>query len=281
MIEGHSLSDKYQNVGVGAIIRPEEKAGMLPFIRSSFGNLSERDMARRLGVGKTAVNRWRRELGLVIKKNTANENFFKGWTPRMAYILGYVFADGNVNWNPKKSYRALTITAAEKDKNHLENVRAALHSTKVLLYSKNTKSYRLVVNNKTICKDLMRLGVIPRKSRVVKFPEVPKSLLRHFVRGVIDGDGSVRYVNRSRSPYFEIVVCSGSKIFLEKMAKKISRIGISGRVWKNNNGVFILQYTCRRGMALAKWIYGNEGLCLDRKFQQYETALRARGGEQL
>ena len=185
---------------MGAIIPSSDKERMLPFIQSNFGIISEREIARRLGIGKTAVNNWCRALGLEVKKHTVNEDFFKVWTPKMAYILGFIFADGNINWNPEKSYRALTITAAEKDKEHLEKIRAELESTKELLYSKSTKSYRLIVNSKTMCIDLMNFGVIPRKSLVVKFPEVPEDMMKYLINGVIDGDGTIRYVKRNRSP---------------------------------------------------------------------------------
>lgn len=286
MCEDHpvNLSDKIKNIigvniNMGAVICSDDKKRVLPFIESNFGKISEREMARKLNIGKTTVNRWRKELGFVIKKDTVNEDFFKTWTAEMAYIMGYIFTDGNINWKPEKSYRALTITASEKDKKHLEKIRLKLKSTKELLYSKSTKSYRLIVNNKTICTDLMKLGLTPRKSLTVRFPKVSEKCLRHFIRGVIDGDGNVRYVKRKRSPYFEITVSSGSKAFLEEMAEKISSsLGINGKVRKNKNDVFILQYSCRRGLDLAKWVYKNKNLCLNRKFQQYKTALRAKGG---
>lgn len=264
---------------MGAIIQPSDKKKMLPFIKSNFGKLSEREMARRLGIGKTTVNRWCKELGLFVRKDTVNENFFKMWTSSMAYILGYIFTDGNINWEPEKSYRSLTITASGKDMHHLERIRKIMKSTKELLYSKNTKSYRLIVNSKTICMDLMKFGLTPKKSLSVKFPKIPEKFLSHFIRGIIDGDGNVRYVKRKRSPYFEITISSGSESFLKGMATKLSSIGIDGRVRKQN--VFILQYSCRRGLNLAKWIYKDKNLCLDRKFQQYEIALRAKGGGQL
>jgi intein-encoded DNA endonuclease-like protein len=266
--EGHPayLSDINKNVRPitihrGAIIHSDDKRRMLPFIKSNFGKISEREMARRLDIGKTTVNRWCKELGFIIKKDAVNEQFFKTWGSEMAYILGYIFADGNINWKPEKSYRALTITASEKDKEHLEKIRLKLKSTKELLYSASTKSYRLIVNNKTICMDLMKLGLVPKKSLSIRFPNIPEKFLRHFIRGIIDGDGNVRYVKRKRSPYFEITISSGSKAFLEKMAEKISQIGINGKVRKNKNKVFVLQYSCRRG-----------------KFQQYKMALRAKGG---
>ncbi len=277
LVEGRPsyLSDKSTNDTMGKILFPSAKYGMLSYIKENFGKISEREMARRLSVGKTSVNRWCRELGFNIQKNTSDEKFFRNWNPGMAYILGYIFADGNINWNLKKSYRAMTITAAEKDKGHLENIRSRLKSTKGLLYSGDTKSYRLIINSKVMCKDLMALGLTPHKSLTVRFPKVPERFLNHFIRGVIDGDGNVRYVNRKRSPYFEITISSGSKAFLKSMAKKIAQVGILGKVRENNNGVFILQYSCRRGLNLANWIYQKENLHMDRKFQQYATALRA------
>jgi len=265
------------DVNMGAVVQPNEKKKMLLFIKSNFGKLSNREMARELGVGKTAVNRWCQELGLFLEKDSVNEDFFKIWNHDMAYILGFIFADGNISWNPEKSYRALTITAAEKDKNHLEKIRLLIKSTKNLFYSSSTNSYRLIVNNKEICRNLMAFGVTPRKSLSVKFPEIPKKYLKHFLRGVIDGDGNVRYVKRKRSPYFEITISSGSELFLEKFSKSVySLIEVSAKPRKVSNNLFILQYSCKRGMDLAQWIYQDVNLCLSRKFDQYNAALRAR-----
>ena len=95
-------------------------------------------MARKLNIGKTTINRWCREIGLVPIKHSLNHNYFKAWSNEMAYILGFIFADGNMSWNPEKSYRSVTITAAEKDKQHLEKIRKRLKSTKPLLYSEKT-----------------------------------------------------------------------------------------------------------------------------------------------
>ena len=53
-----------------------QKLEHLPFIRKNFGVLSGREIARRLGIGKTTINRWSGELGLVPIKHTVNESFF-------------------------------------------------------------------------------------------------------------------------------------------------------------------------------------------------------------
>ena len=119
-----------------------QKSEYLPFIRENFGILSEREIARRLKLGKTTINRWSRELGLAPIKHTVNESFFDNLTEKSAYLLGYIYADGNINYNIDKGYYALTITASAKDKDHLENLRTLLSSTKSLLFSPKTNSYR-------------------------------------------------------------------------------------------------------------------------------------------
>lgn len=251
------------------------------YIKQNFDKLSQREIARRLKIGKTTVNCWSKNLGLFFKKHSVNEDFFKKWSPKMAYIVGYIMADGNIAWNPspKKSYRALTITAAKKDRNHLEKIRKILQSTKKLLYSSGTKSYRLIVHNKTICQDLMKIGVIPRKSLRNKFPMIPKKFLRHFIRGVIDGDGSVGFIDRERSPYFEIRVYFASENFCQDFVKHINndiRVGTSPR--KIGDNLWNARYTCQRGLNVAKWIYKDTNLFLKRKFRQYRLSLNYKRG---
>jgi transcriptional regulator with XRE-family HTH domain len=256
---------------MGAIISPENKQVMLPFIKSNFEGLSQREMARRLGVGKTTVNRWSAEVGLEPVKYTVNENFFRTFSREMSYILGFIFTDGNVSWNEEESRRSLTITQSKKDFEHLERIRGIMKSNKPLCFSQKTESYRLIVTNKKLCSDLIRLGVIPKKSLIVDFPKIPRKFLSDFVRGVIDGDGSISYFNRERSPYFTIRVYSGSKKFLIKMEQAIRKeLGISSKITSVHGNTYGIRYTCKQAKILAKWIYSDTDLFLKRKFEQYQ-----------
>ena len=253
---------------MAAILNPKIKQNSIPFIKSNFNKISQREIARRLGIGKTTINRWCKELGLYYIKYTSNEKFFDKWNENSAYILGYIITDGNVYWKPKKSKWSLTITAAEKDKFHLERMRKLLSSSKPLLYSHKTKSYRLIATNKKLCQNLMKHGVIPRKSLTVTFPKIPKNFLRHFIRGVIDGDGSVRYFSRKISPYFEINIYSGSRKFLEGLSKAIQKeCGIFSKVRKIHKNAYILRYSCAKGKKLGDWIYRDVDIFLKRKFK--------------
>lgn len=249
-----------------------KKREFLPFIKDNFGKLSQREISKRLSIGKTTVNRWSKELGFNHQKHTVNEGFFDKLNEESSYLLGYIYADGNIHWNPNKSYWALTITASAKDKSHLERLRNLLSSKKPLLYSPKTNSYRLIANSKKLCQKLMGLGVIPRKSLTINFPALPKEQIRHFIRGVIDGDGNVRFVNRERSPYFEITIASGSKSFCEGLIKSIKdAIGIDANIRKVNKNTYVVQYSCSRGEKLAEFIYSNASIFLERKHLQYKN----------
>jgi len=264
------LSDYCVSVFVGAVVSKKVKTQSVAYLKENLGALSQREIARRLKVGKTAVNRWATELGFHPVKHTADENFFDSWTSDSAYILGFIFADGNIAWNLKKSYWTLTITASEKDKAHLEKLRELLKSTKPLLYSPKTRSYRLTVTSKNLCRKLMCLGVKPRKSLTAVFPKIPRHYLADFIRGVVDGDGNVRYVERKRSPYFEITIASGSKSFCRGLVNTIrKKFGIPAKIRKAKGNTFIIQYSCSRGEKLAYCLYSRNGLFLERKHAPY------------
>jgi hypothetical protein len=257
---------------MGIAISPNKKREYLEFIRPNLGKISQREIARRLGIGKTTVNCWAKKLGFKHQKHTVNKKFFDKLTEKSAYILGFIYADGNIAWNPKKGYQSLTITASAKDKEHLEKIRNLLLSSKPLLYSPKTNSYRLIVNNKNLCNRLMTLGVFPRKSLIVQFPDfLPDEYLKHFLRGVIDGDGSVYYCDRKRSPYFVIKIFSGSEEFLQELVKKVKEVfDIDGNVRKNKKNLYRVEYSCSRGKKLAKHIYSNSSIFLKRKYLPYK-----------
>lgn len=253
----------------------EFKKYCIIYITQNFKNFSQREISRRLGIGKTTVNSWARNQGLIYKKHTVNENYFKTWSEEMAYLLGYIITDGNVAWDVNKCYNSLTITAAAKDREHLEKLRKLIKSSKPLLYGRSTNSYRLIVANKNICKDLMKFGINPRKSKNVMFPEIPQKYISHFVRGVIDGDGSAKYLKRPRSPYFEISIASGSYDFISGLKKAIyQNIGTDSKISKTKT-CYLLRYSCKRGKTLAKWIYKNTNLFLIRKYKNYQEAIHA------
>lgn len=116
-----------------------------------------------------------------------NEDFFKTWTPEMAWVLGLIITDGHVN----KQYHSIYLS--QKDEDLLRKVAVLMEAEPVIAPATGTRTTpMLIINSKIIKEDLERLGITPNKSHTVNFPEVPDQYLPAFVRGVVDGDGWVQ-----------------------------------------------------------------------------------------
>lgn len=130
----------------------------------------------------------------LIKNQLSPDYFERIDSEEKAYILGLLYADG---WNSVKG-REVGIELRDYDLDILEKIQKSIGgNTKlnkiVQKYNGQIKyAYRLY--SQKYCEDLAKLGCVPNKSLVLKFPteeQVPKHLISHFIRGYFDGDGSV------------------------------------------------------------------------------------------
>ena len=87
------------------------------------------------------------------------------------------------------------LSIGQKEPELLEKVRAQMGSNALIKFSEKRgvagAIHTLAIDNATVCADLRQLGVTPRKSLTITFPEMPPDMVRHFIRGCWDGDGSV------------------------------------------------------------------------------------------
>lgn len=163
-----------------------------------------------------------------------DENFFKIWSSDMAYVLGFIAADGCLMRNKRGAY-FLEIQSTDKD--IVYEIRKALKSNlRVGEYqSKNknyNKKYRLQIGSKIIFEDLIKLGITPRKSKTIALPKIPNNYFSHFMRGYFDGDGCVNvcaYYKQGRKKLSKIISCgftSGSKKILLEIKNKLLEVKI-------------------------------------------------------
>src|SRR3990167_6827407 len=100
---------------------------------------------------------------------TKNEDFFKKWSPEMAYVLGFFAADGNMLKN-RRGAHFMEFTSTDKD--IIVKIRKALGSShKISCRQTNPKwkpAYRIQIGSKVIFSDLLELGMTPAKSNVIK-----------------------------------------------------------------------------------------------------------------
>jgi len=107
-----------------------------------------------------------------------NKNFFKSWSPEMAYVLGFIYADGTLyegrNRNPdvKTSSSGSGVSISQNDPEILEKIKLLMSCDKKLYKAKNTPKgyqYLLNLNDEEMFADLVKLGLTPAKSLCTPF----------------------------------------------------------------------------------------------------------------
>ncbi len=148
-----------------------------------------------------------------------NENFFKNPTPEMAYVLSFIYSDGNIA-------NALNyFSISQKEPEILYKINELMSSEHPVVKRKNQELYTITIGNRAMIRDLLDLGLTPNKSLDIKFPVLPENLNPHFIRGLFDGDGSIHF-----SKTWRVNFVSGSRGFLEVLENLLyDRIHVSKR----------------------------------------------------
>lgn len=208
---------------------------------------------------------------------TVNDKFFETWTPTMAYLLGYLYADGSLEDASYLRGKYLRVTSIDKEL--IDFTRGALSSAhKIVVIPPQSPTqktrYFLRIGNHKIYSDLFALGLYPNKSLTMKFPKVPAGYLAHFVRGYFDGDGHVSVVMKGEVlSRLIIVFVSGSVDFLSALAYeldtllalKINKVYQRGHVCR-------LAYSTADSAKLFQYMYGqSDGVFLNRKFGVFKN----------
>jgi hypothetical protein len=178
-----------------------------------------------------------------------NENFFSSWSNEMAYVLGVIFTDGNINPGSKREPSQKTTTRSprliivQKEPELLNKV-SKLMNCDMKLRHRNKRGiagalYVFDICSEKIYDDLINFGLSPQKSKTIEFPNIPQEFVRHFIRGCWDGDGSI-FFDRDKLVASYI---SGSKKFIERLVQELYKIGISKglsyRIEKGRKRVFL------------------------------------------
>lgn len=220
-------------------------------------------------------------------KYFSNEKFFDVWSPEMAYVLGFMFADGSLENAPYLRGKYVRVSSVDKDR--IVAIKSLLNSDHTIVkrdIGENHKTtYLLRIGSHALFDCLNNLGVTPNKSLTMKFPKIPRENLADFVRGYFDGDGCA-YIDRGtdgRPKRLLTVFTSGSKSFLQNLhAFLIKRIGITGTGLYSHGSTrraYQLRYSTRDSLRLFQFMYKNplpKKLHLQRKYDIFIWYLRKR-----
>ncbi len=201
------------------------------------------------------------------KLYTVNEKFFSDWSPEMAYILGFIYADGNMG---RDSYK---IRIDSKDIQILTDIKSIMDSTHPIQENSNQFGnwYTLMISNKNIYGDLRKLGVYPNKSLTMRMPNIPDNYLSHFIRGYFDGDGCIYEVKRKRpTPGMEIDFATGSKPFAKAMIEILNnKVHESIKLTNPRKNYYRIRGWNKASEAIFNFMYKDSTICLQRKYNKF------------
>lgn len=124
-----------------------------------------------------------------------NVEFFEEKGPDYWYFLGVALTDGNISVADQKD--GLAFSLSSKDADWIEKMNDVVRGAFIVRKSASkTPMGILRMYHPTICQILLEDECVPRKSLTLKMPNVPYKYFAHFLRGVIDGDGSVGFYDR-------------------------------------------------------------------------------------
>ncbi len=137
------------------------------------------------------------------------------WSPELAYVIGVIASDGNLS----PDGRHINITS--KDRGMIFTMKKLLARTsrigKKSRGGETEKKYYLLQFSDVLFYDfLLSIGLTPAKSKTIGPLNIPTKYFPDFLRGCIDGDGSLGYFihPESKLPQFRIRLASASPKFL-------------------------------------------------------------------
>lgn len=191
------------------------------------------------------------------------------WNSNFAYAIGVIATDGNLS----PDLRHIHITS--KDKEMILNCKRCLGISNIIGKkarggSKDKKYYVLQFGDKNFFEFLLSIGITPKKSKTIGELKIPKKYFKDFLRGCIDGDGSITISKHpeSKYPQYKVRLCSASKIFLEwilNMSSELCSIKGGSIHIPKNSSVYTLLFAKKDSIKILRWMYKGKVVSLSRK----------------
>lgn len=189
-------------------------------------------------------------------KYSKNEDYFHTIdTELKAYLLGWVAGDGCI----KKDGLQLEIHKDDIEILHLFKI--ALSSNAPIRKHSVHNTVKLIINSVYIVKDLLHhlnLNKAGKKFDKITLPNIPDELQWHFIRGLVDSDGSVS--NPYKCTYPRISYCSMSSKIKEQILDFCKKYTIFARQSK-----YSIHWSGHDCLNLIAKIYGAANFFLKRK----------------
>lgn len=192
-----------------------------------------------------------------------------------AWMLGFLLSDGSITrptYRKKGNENHLQWQIKATDDNVLLKIKDILGTKAEIRYYEPYET----MTGSSFCK----LRVYDRKDIIrdyddikTKVPDIPTILTRHFMRGLVDGDGTIHVrKNRNNSPRFRMI----NQVYeiIEWFSQTLSdllEIPYKEPRWRHQDNLWEIEWEGRVAKLIAWFLYHGdiENCCLDRKKEYY------------
>jgi intein/homing endonuclease len=171
---------------------------------------------------------------------------FKNNDPQSEYWLGYICADGNIQFS--KKHGVYKVSLFSKDKEIIDKFMLFMGDRCKYHLRKQNGIHEAYISSKQLCEYLIKLNITPNKGLNLN-PNL--RLSSHFMRGLFDGDGSIRKNRR------EGKITSGSEIFVQRISDLLNTLHVYHKIRSKGNAFDICMERSNDFERFLRWIYSD------------------------
>lgn len=230
-----------------------------------------------------------KKLGLDVRNNTeknrkyaCDSNYFEIIdNEEKAYWLGFCYADGYIQRNSDSLRFGISLSSI--DYNHLEKFKSAINFNGPIHEYEVKQGYkigvlycRIIICDEVFVGNLIKHGLIEHKSNIMEAPiGVPKDLEKHFIRGFMDANGSIKVSNANNALSYTISFCSTEPMldWIQNHLLENSIIARKYKTRKRKEEHIVTQFEFggnNQAKKYCDYIYENATIYLDRKYNRYK-----------
>lgn len=157
------------------------------------------------------------------------KEFLTPQSPYIAYLLGFIWADGHIEYNPKKFRRRVSIEIKRDDFLSLWGIINKFGGWRQYFRARTLRNKVFEmgtarISNKKIIEFLVSHGYTTKFSSPDSLIKVlPAEIRKYFFRGLFDGDGSFHFNKDRWATVFNITGCFEQDwTFMENLCKQLN-----------------------------------------------------------